>query len=144
MLCKNIHKTLKLKYVLIQFLSDWGYFFSLLCLNNILIVFGIFCTLIKYKKANVKNCKIISMVIFNKIRICILRLFGSLVTWWFILYIHRQTIPVQDEGNNFGYITDFFFSGHNNDETRERYQDSVYLPNQVRRGVELFCLWRLI
>lgn len=108
MLCKNIHKTLKLKYVLIQFLSDWGYFFSLLCLNNILIVFGIFCTLIKYKKANVKNCKIISMVIFNKIRICILRLFGSLVTWWFILYIHRQTIPVQDEGNNFGYITDFF------------------------------------
>lgn len=108
MLCKNIHKTLKLKYVLIQFLSDWGYYFSLLCLNNILIVFGIFCTLIKYKKANVKNCKIISMVIFNKIRICILRLFGSLVTWWFILYIHRQTIPVQDEGNNFGYITDFF------------------------------------
>lgn len=108
MLCKNIHKTLKLKYVLIQFLSDWGYFFSLLCLNNILIVFGIFCTLIKYKKANVKNCKIISMVIFNKIRICILRLFGSLVAWWFILYIHRQTIPVQDEGNNFGYITDFF------------------------------------
>lgn len=108
MLCKNIHRTLKLKYVLIQFLSDWGYFFSLLCLNNILIVFGIFCTLIKYKKANVKNCKIISMVIFNKIRICILRLFGSLVTWWFILYIHRQTIPVQDEGNNFGYITDFF------------------------------------
>lgn len=49
------------------------------------------------------------MVIFNKIRICILRrLFGSLVTWWFILYIHRQTIPIQDEGNNFGYITDFF------------------------------------
>lgn len=128
-----------------NFFKRLGIFiFSLLCLNNVLIVFGIFCTLIKCKKANVKkNCQIVCMVIFNKTRIGT-RLFGSLVVWWFILFIYRQTMPVQDEGNNFGYITDFFFSGHNNDETRERYQDLVYLPYQVRRGVELFCLWRLI
>lgn len=43
-------------YVLMQFFKRLGIFiFSLLCLNNVLIVFGIFCTLIKCKKANVKK-----------------------------------------------------------------------------------------
>lgn len=121
-----------------NFFKRLGIFlFSLLWLNKALIVFGIFCTLIKYKKANVKKkSKIVCMVIFYKTRIGT-RLFGSLITWWFILFIYRQTImPVHDEGNNFGYIMNFFFSGHNFDETRKRYQDLVYLPNQVRRGVE--------
>lgn len=94
-----------------NFFKRLGIFlFSLLWLNKALIVFGIFCTLIKYKKANVKKkSKIVCMVIFYKTRIGT-RVFGSLITWWFILFIYRQTImPVHDEGNNFGYIMDFFF-----------------------------------
>lgn len=94
-----------------NFFKRLGIFlFSLLWLNKALIVFGIFCTLIKYKKANVKKkSKIVCMVIFYKTRIGT-RLFGSLITWWFILFIYRQTIMlVHDEGNNFGYIMDFFF-----------------------------------
>lgn len=119
-----------------NFLKRLGIFlFSLLWLNKALIVFGIFCTLIKYKKANVKKkSKIVCMVIFYKTRIGT-RLFGSLITWWFILfYLDRQCQFMMKE--IISVISWIFFSGHNFDETRKRYQDLVYLPNQVRRGVE--------